>query len=132
MIHWDHVCLVLARAWHVEILRPLVKLHAEGELCLFLSNSVCVVWVSRVGEIEIAWDVILWAWHSHELNLLLFLLLHLSDLLGQISVFLADSIGGAFTTSVQLAKRTAFSFAFALQLSLVLYSHIDWFVRAWA
>lgn len=78
MVHWDYVRLVLSWAWHVKVLRPRVKLHAEGELCFLLASGI--IRVSRIREIEVTWDVVLWAWYSHELYLVALFLLDVSDL----------------------------------------------------
>lgn len=80
VVHWRLVDLVLARAWHVQVLCPLVELHAESELSLLLSNGVCLVRVARVREVEVSWNVVLGAWNSHELDLIPFLLLNIYNL----------------------------------------------------
>ena len=80
MIHGDHVGLVLSRAWHIEILCSCVELHSKGELSLLLAWTN-VLGVARVGEVEVAWNIVLGPWHSSELLLSLLLLLHISDLL---------------------------------------------------
>ena len=85
MVHRGNVCFVLARAWHVEVLGPGVKLHTEGELSLLLAWSVGIVRVARVWEVEVTWDIVLRAWHTHELHLVAFLPLHVSDFGGEVS-----------------------------------------------
>ena len=94
MVHRGNVCFVLARAWHVEVLGPGVKLHTEGELGLLLAWCVGVVRVARIWEVEVAWDIVLRAWHTHELHLVAFLPLHVSDFGGEVSA-IVDS--GALT-----------------------------------
>ena len=79
VVHWDDICFVLSWAWHVQILRSLVKLHSKGELGLLLARSVGIVRVARIWEVEVAWDVVLRAWHSHELHLISLLLLNVPD-----------------------------------------------------
>ena len=79
LVHRSDVCFVLSRAWHIQVLRPLVKLHSKGELGLLLARSIGIVWVARIWEIEVAWDVVLWAWNSHKLHLIPLLLLNSSN-----------------------------------------------------
>ena len=79
LVHRSDVCFVLSRAWHIQVLRPLVKLHSKGELGLLFARSIGIVWVARIWEIEVAWDVVLWAWNSHKLHLIPLLLLNSSD-----------------------------------------------------
>ena len=94
VVHWDDICFVLSWAWHVQILRSLVKLHSKGELGLLLARSVGIVRVARIWEVEVAWYVVLRAWHTHELHLVAFLPLHVSDFGGEVSA-IVDS--GALT-----------------------------------
>ena len=122
MCHRDDVSLVLSRAWHIEVLRSRVKLHAKGELCLLLSNGVGVVRVPGIGEVKVAWDVVLWTWNSHELHLFLLFLLDLTDLFSKISVFLTEATSGALTASRGGAEWRRFGSV----------RHIDWVMSAWA
>ena len=77
--HRHGVRLVLARTWHVEVLGTRVKLHAKGKLGLLLAWSVRIIGVPRVGEIEVAWDIVLRAWHAHLLHLVTLHLLNDAD-----------------------------------------------------
>ena len=79
LVHWCDVRLVLSGAWHIQVLRSLVKLHTEGELGLLLARSVGIVWIARIWEVEVARDVVLRAWNSHELHLIPLLLLNGPD-----------------------------------------------------
>ena len=102
MVHGRAVNLVLARAWHVQVLSSLVKLHAEGELSLLHADSVGLVWVARVGEVEVASDVVLGTWNTHELDLVVLLLLDVSNLGGQFSTVID---GWAFPALGRHAER---------------------------
>ena len=75
LVHWDDVRLVLSWAWHIQVLSSLVNLHSECELGLLLARCISIVWVARIWEVEVAWDVVLRAWNSHELHLIPLLLL---------------------------------------------------------
>lgn len=78
-VHRLNICFVLTRAWHIKILSPSVNLHTERKLGLLLSWSSKIVRVARIGEVKVAWDIILRTWHSHELDLITLLLLNIPD-----------------------------------------------------
>ena len=77
-VHGNDIRFVLAWTWHVKVLCTRVELHAKSELSLLLTLGV--VWISRIREVKVAWNVILWSWNSHELHLVTLLLLNVSDL----------------------------------------------------
>ena len=79
LVHWCDIRFVLSRAWHVQVLGSLVYLHSEGKLGLLLARSVGIVWVARIWEVKVTWDVVLRAWNSHELHLIPLLLLNSPD-----------------------------------------------------
>jgi len=109
VIHGNYVGFVLAWAWHIEILCSRVKFHAKGKLRLLLADSVDIVWISRVGEVEVTWNVVLWTWYSHELHLLRLFLLNLSDFLGEISIVFTNATSRAFTSLGSCTERSRFS-----------------------
>ena len=80
LVHWDSISLILTGSWHIQILSTSVKLHAESELRLLLTSLF--ITIERVGirEVKVRRNVILRAWHSHELDLITLLLLYVSDL----------------------------------------------------
>lgn len=106
VIHRDYVGFVLAWAWHIEIFRSRVKLHAKGKLRLLLADCIDIVWISWVGEVEVTLNVVLWPWYSHELHLLGLFLLNLSDLLGEISILFTNATCRAFTSLGSCAERS--------------------------
>ena len=85
MVHRNLIRFVLAWAWHVEVLGSRVKLHSESELRLLLGWSINIIRVPRIREIKVTWDVVLRAWHSHELYLVSLLLLNIPDLRRKLS-----------------------------------------------
>ena len=117
VVHWDNVCLILAWTWHIKVLSPRVKLHAEGKLSLLFTSGISIIRIPRIGEVKVTWDVVLWAWNSHELHLVALFLLHCSDF-GV--TFRIDS--RAFTTLGSHAEWC----------TLLSVCNMNWVVSAWA
>ena len=119
MSHGDDISLVLSRTWHIEIFRSLVKLHAESELCFLLAWSIYVVRVARIREIEVAWNVVLRAWHSHELNLVALLFLYISNFGRKFGAIVNC---GSLSTFISHAESCCFGCV----------GNMNWVVSTWA
>ena len=69
LVHGGLVDFVLARTWHVEVLRSCGSLHSEAELGVLAEPVIGPGWIS---EVEVALDfVIAWSWNSQVLSMLL-------------------------------------------------------------
>ena len=88
LVHGWSVNLVLAWTWHVQILSTSVEFHAESELSLLLSDSIGLIWVARIWEIEVTWDVVVRSWNALVIVINLLLLLYVSDLGTQFSTII--------------------------------------------
>ena len=119
VVHGDDIGLVLARAWHVQVLCAVVNLDSEGELGLLLAWGVHFIWVARVRVVEVTWNVVDWTWHAGIGLLVSLLLLDISDLSGELSAIVNSR------TLTTLGSHAEWS-------TLCNMGHMDRVVSAWA
>jgi len=69
--HRHSIGFVLAWAWHIQVLRTHVELHAKSKLGLLLSDGISFFRFSWVREVKVAWNVVMRTWDAHLLVILI-------------------------------------------------------------